>query len=75
MEIRQPLDTIYLVIIMALNGIAFFIITICYGQIYFSLGKEIRQGYHQHPCRKEMSVAKKMALLVNLHNLTQINNL
>lgn len=63
MEIRQSLDTVYLVIIIALNGIAFFIIAICYGQIYLSLGKEVRHGF-QHPCRKEMSVAKKMALLV-----------
>ncbi|XP_073830173.1 leucine-rich repeat-containing G protein-coupled receptor 1 [Musca autumnalis] len=62
MEIRDPFDTVYLVAIMGLNGVAFFIIAICYGQIYLSLGEETR---HAHSTSTgEMSVAKKMALLV-----------
>ena len=62
MENRDPFDTVYLVAIMGLNGAAFFIIAICYGQIYLSLGEETRHA-HSHS-RGEMSVAKKMALLV-----------
>ncbi|KAI8120699.1 hypothetical protein FF38_04494 [Lucilia cuprina] len=62
MENRDPFDTVYLVAIMALNGTAFFIIAICYGQIYLSLGEETRHAHSNS--RGEMSVAKKMALLV-----------
>uniref|UniRef100_A0A1I8P9Q7 G-protein coupled receptors family 1 profile domain-containing protein n=1 Tax=Stomoxys calcitrans TaxID=35570 RepID=A0A1I8P9Q7_STOCA len=62
MEDGDLFDTIYLVAIMALNGVAFFIIAICYGQIYLSLGEETRHAHNTS--RGEMSVAKKMALLV-----------
>lgn len=62
MENRDPFDTVYLVAIMGLNGAAFFIIAICYGQIYLSLGEETRHAHSNS--RGEMSVAKKMALLV-----------
>ncbi|KAM7360991.1 leucine-rich repeat-containing G protein-coupled receptor 1 [Cochliomyia hominivorax] len=62
MENRDPFDTVYLVAIMGLNGAAFFIIAICYGQIYLSLGEETRHAHGNS--RGEMSVAKKMALLV-----------
>ncbi|KAL9889880.1 leucine-rich repeat-containing G protein-coupled receptor 1 isoform 1-T8 [Glossina fuscipes fuscipes] len=62
MEDRDTYDTIYLVIIMGLNGVAFFIIALCYAQIYMSLGKETRQAHGAS--MGEMSVAKKMALLV-----------
>ncbi|XP_065364547.1 lutropin-choriogonadotropic hormone receptor [Calliphora vicina] len=62
MENRDPFDTVYLVAIMGLNGSAFFIIAICYGQIYLSLGEETRHAHSNS--RGEMSVAKKMALLV-----------
>lgn len=63
METRDFLDVIYLVSIMAVNGFAFFIIAICYAKIYMSLGKETRQ-VARNASRGEMSVAKKMALLV-----------
>lgn len=63
MEDRDPFDTVYLVAIMGLNGIAFFIIAICYGQIYLSLGEETRHAHGNS--RGEMSVAKKMALLAS----------
>lgn len=63
METRDSLDIIYLVSIMAMNGFAFFIIAICYAKIYLSLGKETRQ-VARNASRGEMSVAKKMALLV-----------
>ncbi|XP_036342565.1 lutropin-choriogonadotropic hormone receptor-like [Rhagoletis pomonella] len=62
MEIREPIDTVYLVAILGSNGGAFFIITICYAQIYLSLGQETRHAHSSH--RGEMSIAKKMALLV-----------
>lgn len=63
MEDRDTYDTIYLVTIMGLNGVAFFIIALCYAQIYMSLGKETRQAHGAS--MGEMSVAKKMALLVS----------
>lgn len=63
MEARDSLDVAYLVLIIGLNGFAFFIIAICYSQIYFSLGKETRQAA-RYASRGEMTVAKKMALLV-----------
>ncbi|XP_054745643.1 thyrotropin receptor [Anastrepha obliqua] len=62
MEIRDPIDTVYLVAILGSNGGAFSIITICYAQIYLSLGEETRHAHSTH--RGEMSIAKKMALLV-----------
>lgn len=63
MEARDSLDISYLTIILGVNGVAFFIILICYAQIYFSLGKETRQAARS-ATRGEMTVAKKMALLV-----------
>ncbi|XP_067644022.1 lutropin-choriogonadotropic hormone receptor isoform X2 [Eurosta solidaginis] len=62
MEIRDIYDTIYLVAILGSNGCAFVIITICYAQIYLSLGEETRHAHSAH--RGEMTIAKKMALLV-----------
>lgn len=55
-------DTVYLVLIVGLNSAAFCIIAICYGQIYLSLGLETRRAHNTQT--GEMSVAKKMALLV-----------
>lgn len=63
METRDSLDILYLVSIMAVNGFAFSIIAICYAKIYLSLGQETRQ-VARNASRGEMSVAKKMALLV-----------
>lgn len=63
METRDFLDDVYLLSIIVVNGIAFCIIAICYARIYFSLGKETRQTV-RHVSRGEMTVAKKMALLV-----------
>lgn len=63
MEAHDSLDVAYLVLVIGLNGFAFFIIAICYSQIYFSLGKETRQAA-RYASRGEMTVAKKMALLV-----------
>ncbi|XP_016976568.1 lutropin-choriogonadotropic hormone receptor [Drosophila rhopaloa] len=62
MEIRDVFDTVYLIAILACNGVAFSIIAVCYAQIYLSLGRETRQSRQNNP--GEMSVAKKMALLV-----------
>lgn len=63
MEARDSYDVAYLVLIIAIQGLAFFVIAICYAQIYFSLGKETRQAA-RCASRGEMTVAKKMALLV-----------
>lgn len=68
MEARDSFDVAYLVLIIAIQGFAFFVIAICYAQIYFSLGKETRQAA-RYASRGEMTVANKMALLVNLLNL------
>ncbi|XP_050336852.1 follicle-stimulating hormone receptor isoform X2 [Bactrocera neohumeralis] len=62
MEISDSYDTAFLVVILGSNGMAFTIITICYAQMYRSLGKETRHAHSTH--RGEMTVAKKMALLV-----------
>lgn len=63
MEARDSLDIAYLVAIMAINGLAFCIIAICYARMYFSLDKDTRHAVTQ-VSRGEMTVAKKMALLV-----------
>lgn len=63
MKARDSLDIAYLVSVMAINGLAFCIIAICYARMYFSLDKETRQAAGHVP-RGEMTVAKKMALLV-----------
>lgn len=64
MEARDSLDNIYLLLIIAVNGLAFCVIAICYARIYFSLGKETRQAGRHASHGHEMTVAKKMALLV-----------
>ncbi|XP_070490490.1 lutropin-choriogonadotropic hormone receptor-like [Chironomus tepperi] len=61
MEAQDFADITYLITVLALNGLGFFIVVLCYTQIYFSLGKETR---HKNASRGEMTVAKKMALLV-----------
>lgn len=63
MEARDTFDIIYLVLIVAINGIAFFIIAICYARMYLSLDKKTRHAA-SNVSRGEMTVAKKMALLV-----------
>ncbi|XP_015047170.2 lutropin-choriogonadotropic hormone receptor [Drosophila yakuba] len=62
MENSDVYDTVYLIAILDCNGVAFSIIAVCYAQIYLSLGRETRQAHHNNP--GELSVAKKMALLV-----------
>ncbi|KAJ8941738.1 hypothetical protein NQ318_023334, partial [Aromia moschata] len=60
MEANEPVDKAYLYAIIIMNGLAFALIVFCYVQIYLSLGYETR-----HSCVKgEMTIAKKMALLV-----------
>lgn len=56
MEARDWLDVTYLASLVLTNGLAFLVIVLCYGLIYYSLGKETRH--------KEMKIAKRMALLV-----------
>lgn len=57
-------DIIYLIAIIGINGIAFIVIAVCYAQIYYSLASETRRSRQNHGHAGEMSVAKKMALLV-----------
>lgn len=62
MEAHDVADVTYLITVLALNGLGFVIVVVCYAQIYFSLGEETR-----HFNVGEMTIAKKMALLV-CHN-------
>lgn len=62
MEARDVFDISYLITVLAVNGLGFFIVVICYAQIYFSLGTETRT---RNTTSGEMTVAKKMALLVS----------
>lgn len=64
MEARDPLDISYLITVLAINGLGFFVVVICYAQIYFSLGIETRT---KNASSGEMTVAKKMGLLVGLN--------
>ncbi|XP_031352438.1 lutropin-choriogonadotropic hormone receptor-like isoform X3 [Photinus pyralis] len=60
MEVNHIVDKAYLITIIVLNTIAFALIVFCYAQIYFSLGYETRHS----STHGEMTIAKKMALLV-----------
>ncbi|KAH8359768.1 hypothetical protein KR093_008711, partial [Drosophila rubida] len=62
MEKRDIFDSLYLVLILGCNFMAFTIIAICYAQIYISLGHETRHARDNIP--GEISIAKKMTLLV-----------
>lgn len=68
MEASDLLDIIYLFMIIGISGFAFCFIAVCYAQIYLSLGKETRQAARS-ASRGEMTVAKKMALLVSKHDV------
>uniref|UniRef100_A0A182NG31 G-protein coupled receptors family 1 profile domain-containing protein n=1 Tax=Anopheles dirus TaxID=7168 RepID=A0A182NG31_9DIPT len=63
MEARDSLDIAYLLTVLVVNGCGFVVIVVCYAQIYLSLGKETRQAARTAHSG-EMTVAKKMALLV-----------
>ncbi|ALC46684.1 Lgr1, partial [Drosophila busckii] len=62
MERRDVYDSLYLMLILGSNFLAFLIIAICYTQIYFSLDQTTRNARQTNS--GEMSIAKKMALLV-----------
>lgn len=64
MEARDTSDIIYLIAIIGINGLAFLIIAVCYSQIYYSLASETRRAPNRHRQAGEMTIAKKMALLV-----------
>ncbi|XP_035776703.1 thyrotropin receptor-like isoform X1 [Anopheles albimanus] len=63
METRDSWDIAYLLTVLVVNGFGFVVIVICYAQIYLSLGKETRNAARTAHSG-EMTVAKKMALLV-----------
>lgn len=53
-------DKAYIFTMILTNGLAFALIVFCYAQIYFSLTHETRRS----SSKGEMTIAKKMALLV-----------
>nr|CAD7261780.1 unnamed protein product [Timema shepardi] len=63
LEVRDVTDVSYLVCLLLMNSLAFLVIAVCYIQIYLSLGQETRRP--SHSTKGEMTVAKKMALLVS----------
>lgn len=60
MEVNRVIDKAYLISIIVINGLAFALIVFCYAHIYFSLDYETRRC----STKGEMTIAKKMALLV-----------
>ncbi|KDR15184.1 Thyrotropin receptor [Zootermopsis nevadensis] len=62
MENQDPADLAYLVTLLSFNGLAFWVICTCYGRMYCS----IRGGQDAVAAltRSDMTVAKRMALLV-----------
>ncbi|CAH0550395.1 unnamed protein product [Brassicogethes aeneus] len=60
MEVNTIVDKAYLYAMIIVNGLAFILIVFCYAQIYFSLGYETRRAN----TKGEMTIAKKMALLI-----------
>lgn len=60
MEVNTMLDKAYIFTMILTNGLAFALIVFCYAQIYFSLTYETRRS----SSKGEMTIAKKMALLV-----------
>lgn len=60
MESTNTVDKLYLYMVIFLNGFAFALIVFCYVQIYLSLGYETRRA----TTKGEMTIAKKMALLI-----------
>lgn len=60
MEVHTLKDKAYIFTMIITNGLAFGLIVFCYAQIYFSLTYETRRSN----TKGEMTIAKKMALLV-----------
>jgi hypothetical protein len=62
MENREPADLAYLVTLLTFNGLAFWVICACYGRMYCSIkgGQDAVAAL----ARSDMTVAKRMALLV-----------
>lgn len=60
MEVNRPIDKAYLYFMILVNGVAFALIVYCYARIYLSLGYETRRS----STKGEMTIAKKMALLI-----------
>lgn len=60
MENRETKDVGYLVTLLIFNGLAFWMICTCYGRMYCS----IRKGHEMAQTHSDMTVAKRMAMLV-----------
>lgn len=69
MDVKSIFDKAYLYSIFVINGISLVLIVFCYAQIYFSLGYETRRASH----RGEMTIAKKMALLIFIGSYSNPN--
>jgi len=63
MEVNDLPDIIYIITVFTLNGLGFIIVVICYVQIYLNLGNQ--DFSKPHALKRDMVVAKKMALLVS----------
>lgn len=61
MEVNTVVEKAYLYVMLLSNGVAFILIVFCYAQIYFSLNYETRNTV---TTMGEMTIAKKMALLI-----------
>lgn len=60
LENRETADIVYLVMLLIFNGLAFLMICVCYGRMYCS----IKKGQDMARTHSDMTVAKRMALLV-----------
>ncbi|XP_024939981.1 lutropin-choriogonadotropic hormone receptor isoform X3 [Cephus cinctus] len=62
LENRDTTDLLYLITLLVFNGLAFWVIVACYGRMYCSIrgGQEVVMPM----TRSDMTVAKRMALLV-----------
>ncbi|KAK6635620.1 hypothetical protein RUM44_000874 [Polyplax serrata] len=60
LENRESADIAYLITLLIFNGLAFWMICTCYGRMYCS----IKKGQDMARTNSDMTVAKRMALLV-----------
>ncbi|XP_068689088.1 probable glycoprotein hormone G-protein coupled receptor isoform X2 [Montipora foliosa] len=60
-DVESTLSKIYVTLLLATNGLAFFFVLFCYGRMYCSLGLS---GAGDSGHRDETRVAKRMAMLV-----------
>lgn len=64
MESNDLADMVYIIVLLVTTGFAFILIVICYTQIYYSINVGTRKSVSNYGSAFEMTVARKMALLV-----------